>query len=58
MDFDAVALVGRDNRIGALLTQLVGPVADEQREPRVRLAIQQFANELRPEKAGCAGDKN
>jgi hypothetical protein len=44
MDLDAVALIGRDNQIGALVTRLVRSAANEQRKPRVRLAIQQFAH--------------
>jgi hypothetical protein len=58
MDLDAVALIGRDNQIGALLTRLVRSAANEQRKPRVRLAIQQFAHQLRSEKAGSAGNKD
>jgi hypothetical protein len=44
MDLNAVARVWRDNQIGALLTRLVRPVANEQRQSGARLTNQQFAN--------------
>ena len=58
MNLDAVALFWRNKQIGPLLTRLVWSVSNEQRQPGARLANQQFANELRSEKAGRAGDKD
>ncbi len=44
----------RNECIGALLTRLPGPVADEQRQGGVRLPLQKFAHQLHSEEASCA----
>jgi hypothetical protein len=56
VDLNAGSIGWSNDRIGALLTRLARSVANEQRQPGVRLAIQKFADQLHPEKAGCAGN--
>ena len=58
VDLDAMPFAFRHNRIGALLARLLATGPDQQRQRGLRLAIQQFAHQPRPQKAGCAGDKN
>ena len=57
-DLDAVAVFRTNKEVGALLAGLAGAIADEQGQAGVRLAIKQFAHQPRPQKAGCACNKD
>jgi hypothetical protein len=58
VDLDTGTIGWRNYQIGALLTRLACSVADEQRQPGVRLTFQQLAHQLHSEKAGRTGDKD
>ena len=55
VDLYAGPVADGDKRIGALLTGLARPIADEQCQRGIGLAIQKFAYQLHAEKAGRAG---
>lgn len=58
MDLDARPMGSGHDGVGALRAQLTGAIANEQRQMRMRLAVEQFADELRAQKPRGAGHQD